>query len=142
MSTYCEVQDVRDRVSDQGVLYVGDDDGDGSLESADDALIQAAIDAASSDIDMYLAGVFADPRTLVGNEWLSVCCVDLATARCVQRKRRELKVFADVAEKKRELLADVAARKLRIPGVIYPGDGTSIEKKRRFGLPMIAQPRG
>lgn len=143
MPRYCTTQDVRDRVSDAGVLFVGDDDFDGTVESADTDLIDQAIDQACCEIDMYLSSIFDDPQTtLDGNVWLKFACVDLAANYFCGRKGQKVPGFKEQADDRIVKLAAIAKGELRIPGAVYPVDSTSIDQRQAFGLPRVAQPGG
>jgi phage gp36-like protein len=139
---YCVVQDIIDRLSSAGVLYLVDDDNDGVLDASESAYIQTAIDEIATEIDAALAPSFNTPLTLDGNVWVKVRAVDLACERLCERKgQNPTQSVTLAAERSRQMLDQVRMRELRVPNAVYPGDGFDIER-RKFGLPLAFNPGG
>jgi len=140
---YCTEQNIIDRLSLAGLMYLLDDDADESYESADSDIVAEAINDASDEIDVYVARWFENPRTtLSGNSWLKGRCVDIACERLCERKGQNVPAsLLSAVGRTREWLAAVATGDLRIPQAVYPTDGTNIEDLREFGLPRVSNPR-
>ena len=143
---YCTVNDVIARLSQSGVLYIVDDDNDGTLDTAEEAYIASAIADASVEIDEALTPWFDDPSQCSGNPWLNVRCIDLACERlCGRKGQTPPETIVARAQYARERL-DLVRRSrnaqdgLRVPGLIYPGD-TDTERNRIVGKPLITKPR-
>lgn len=139
---YCVVQDIIDRLSSTGVLYLVDDDNDGTREASEEAYLQDAIDDISTEIDAALAPSFNTPSSLGGNIWIRARAVDLACERVCERKGQNPPTSVTAAaNRSREMLDQVRRRELRVPNATYPTDGFEIER-RRFGLPLAFNPGG
>ena len=81
--TYAELSDLQAAVAPETLVLLADDDGDGA---ADSVVMDAALAAASAEIDQALAGRYVtplDPAPEVVGRW----CVDLALARLYLRRR-------------------------------------------------------
>jgi len=141
---YCAENDIIDRLSLTGLMYLLNDDDDSSYESPDSALVEGAISDASDEIDVYVARWFDNPRlNLFNNSWLKGRCVDIACERLCERKGQNVPTsLLNAVGRTREWLQAVAVGELRIPQAVYPTDATNIEDRREFGLPRVSNPRG
>jgi hypothetical protein len=125
MSTvyYCSENDVTSRLSYLGLLNCLDVPGDGVLSADDKAeMLTPAIAYASNIVDTYVAQQMP-VATARGaqNEWLRDRAVDVAVARVVGTRGRELpdNVKAD-QERALSMLSDVRMGKILIPAFPYP----------------------
>lgn len=146
MTTYCLNQDVRDRLSEAGVLYCVDDDRDGVIDTDGSALIDDAIAAVSAEIDGYLTPVIeavpVEQSSGNLNRWLRDRCVDLACERLCSRKGKKVVAsISQTAARSRDWLEAVADKAMRVPGLVYPGDGFQTER-RLIGRPVVGNPGG
>ena len=140
MAGYCTEADIITRLSTGSLLYLLDDDNDGSYESADTAIVDQFIEDASGDIDICLQTSFPTPRLLIGNWWLKRAAVDLVSQRLFERKGNGVPTsIMDAADRIREQLDAIRDRRLRVPGATYPMDGFTNER-RALGLPHITNP--
>lgn len=146
MTTYCENQDVINRLSSVGALYCVDDDNDGTLNATETALITDAVESVSAVIDGYLTPVIETvPISQTSgslNRWLRDRCVDLACERLCSRKGKAVvKSIKEMADWARGELDKVQAKEMRVPGLVYPGDGF-VSERRQIGRPVVANPYG
>lgn len=136
---YCTADDVIDRISAAGLVYVADDDGSGSVTADEEsASVSAAISSASAEIDLALAPVALLPIT-ASNEWLRHRAVDLAAERLAERKGQSVPFsLAEAAKRTRAWLEEVRTGRRRVPGLARPSaaDGRSATE----ALPRVVNP--
>ncbi len=138
--SYCSVQDVIDRLSATGLIYVADDDGDGTVSGSETtAAVEASIMAANAEIDAALVGRTNLPIGSPG-DWLRHRGIDLAAERLAERKGHGVPVsLAEAARRSREWLEEVRTGKRLVPGVTFSAsssaDGTSPP-----GFPRVVNP--
>lgn len=137
---YCDPEDVIDRLSGTGLVYVADDDADDVASQAEQsASLDHALAAAGAEIDAALAPHVALPLA-ASNPWLRQRAVDLAVEHLVERKGSGVPAsLAAAAARSRIWLEAVRAGKLRVPGLAYPGDSFARERGA-LGLPRVANP--
>jgi hypothetical protein len=144
---YCTAQNLIDYLSDAGVAYLTDDDGDGMVSPAEQtAAIDAAIAKAGADIDGALCMWFDAVPVTQENEWLRYRALALAAEYVCGRKGGAVPAaITEQAERARfdlGLTAEfggVRTGQLRVPGLTYPVDSEP-EALRRFGLPRVGNP--
>lgn len=138
--SYCSLQDVIDRLSATGLIYVADDDGDGTVSGPETtAAIVASILAADAEIDAALVGRTTLPISSPG-DWLRHRGIDLAAERLAERKGHGVPIsLAEAARRSREWLEEVRTGKRLVPGVTFAvsrtADGTSPP-----GFPRVVNP--
>ncbi len=142
---YCSRADLTDRLSDGGVDFVADDDGDGAVTEAEKvATLDRAIVAAGAVIDQALCPwintlpVTQDDGSR--NETLKLIAVDLASERLAARAGGTVpSAFTEAAVEAKERLERVRMGEERVCGLVYPTDGFETER-RRLGSPKVANP--
>jgi phage gp36-like protein len=139
--SYCSVQDVIDRLSETGVLYVADDDGNGSLSSDEtQRAIRSSIDAADAEIDAALASRVTLPIG-GGNEWLRYRSVDLSAERLAERKGQSVPTsLKEAARRSRQWLEEVRQGTQLVPGLTLFANPTSSATSSAPGSPRVANP--
>lgn len=139
---YCERTDLRERLSETGLVYVADDDGDDEVSSAElAASLDRAIAAAGTEIDAALTPHVALPLTTIP-AWLRQRAIDLAAEHLAERKGGAVpESLMKAAERSRQWLDAVRLGELRVPGLAYPLD-TFAHEVRKHGLPRVANPAG
>lgn len=137
---YCGRQDVIDRLSASGVIYVTDDDGDNGDPSPDElAFIDQAIAACDAEIDAALLPYIPIPID-GSNEWLRHRDVDLAVERVIERKGQSVpSSLTEAAHRSRQWLEMVRKGEMRVPGLTYPSDSTT-GMDAPIGLPRVVNP--
>lgn len=88
VQTYCVIADVKDILSDNGVLYRTDDNEDGSVAgSGTESTVQShAIEFAAVKMNMYLQQTAYTLTALANNEWCKWCnAVKAAVILCRRR---------------------------------------------------------
>ena len=123
MSEYCTPEDVRNRLTANGYLNVGDLDGDG-LVNADElaASISSAIEGAGAEIDYALIN-HQPPYPLVvarasGNIFLRTRAVDLAAWLVTTNGGRDVpSSFESAFQRAIEMLEGIRDRGHEVPGL-------------------------
>lgn len=133
--SYCTREDVVRQLSERGLAYLVDDDGDDSASGAELAALDAAVESAAAEIDLALLPHVWLPLT-TPNAWLRDRAVDLACERLAQRKGQSVPAsLAAAARRSRVWLEQVRTGQIRPPGLDYAGDA---DPRRRFaGLPRV-----
>lgn len=88
VQTFCTIADVKDLLSDNGVLYRTDDDESGAVAgSGTESTVQShAIELAAVKMNMYLQQTAYTLTALANNEWCKWCnAVKAAVALCRRR---------------------------------------------------------
>ncbi len=138
--SFCEVQDIIDRLSATGILYAVDDDNDGTREASEEAYLQDAIDfAESTEINPTLLTITETPSIYEGNDTLKWWTVDIASERVAQRKGQTApESLTQAAQRARDFLTLFREGKYMIPGIKPPAVQRDIEF-RNLGRPRIAR---
>jgi phage gp36-like protein len=138
---YCSVQDVIDRLSASGVIYLADDNGDGSISNAEMLVaVQSSIDAASSEIDAALIDRISLPIA-EPNEWFRHRGIDLAAERLAERKGQGVPTsLVEAARRSRDWLEEIRTGERAIPGV-SPLPSAVGPTSTVAGWPRVANPR-
>jgi phage gp36-like protein len=122
-STYATINDLTSRLSSSGLLYLVDDDDNGSLSPTETSYLTDALRFTAPEIDMALDRFVNFPFDGSGNDWLVRIHLDLACAWLSARKggkvAEDLQKSADLA---REWLERVRNFEIRVPGLVYPID--------------------
>ena len=86
--TYCTVADVKDILSDNGVLVRTDDDESGAVAgSGTESTVQAnAVDRAASKMNMYLEQTAYTLVSLANNAWCKWCNATIAAVEFCKRR--------------------------------------------------------
>lgn len=139
---YNKQQDVIDRLSETGVLYLADDASAGSVSAAVQERIDDARRDAAAEVDAALAPWLVvvpfsqDEDSL--NPWLRARSIDLAAERLAERKGTVVaESITLAATRARELLEHVRTGRMRAPNVPYPVDSFD-DAKRQIGRPRVA----
>lgn len=138
---YCSRDDLTNRLSGTGLLFVADDDADDAVSEAEQAAtLDQAISAAAAELDAALT-----PHVLLplveSNEWLRHRAIDLAAEHLAERKGAAVpESLKTAAMRSREWLEKVRSGDLRVPGLTYPTDAHAREV-RQLGLPRVSNPR-
>jgi phage gp36-like protein len=138
--SYCSRQDIIDRLSASGVIYVVDDDGDNNTPSPDElAYIDQAIAACDAEIDAALLPYVSIPIDGF-NEWLRHRDVDLAVERVIERKGQSVpSSLKEAADRSRRWLELIRKGEMRVPGLAYASD-MSGEADSSLGQPRVVNP--
>lgn len=132
---YCTIQDIKDRLSDTGILFTVDDDDDNTLDSSEEDFIERIQAETRSEVDAALCNWFELPLTgsNTSNEWLRRVHLDLATERLLERKAPQQisPPIKDAAARARQWLEQVRLGDFCIPELTYPTDSFSTELKDR-----------
>lgn len=137
---YCTRQDLIDRLSATGLVYVADDDGDHEVSSdEEESAMDAALLAADAEIDAALLPFVMLP--IAGNnEWLRHRAVDLAVERAIERKGQTVPPsLAEAARRSRQWLEKIRTGAMRVPGLEYTSDAPA-EGTTSFGRPRVINP--
>lgn len=139
--SYCSREDLVNRLSGTGLLFVADDDADETASEAEkQATLDQAIAAAAVELDAALTPHVPLPLT-TENEWLRRRAIDLAVEHLAERKGAAVpESLAKAAQRSRQWLEMVRQGELRVPGLAYPTDALE-GAVRRLGLPRIANPQ-
>jgi phage gp36-like protein len=133
--SYCTRQDVVRQLSERGLAYLLDDDGDGETSSGELEPLDAAIESASAEIDLALRPHVHLPL-VEPNVWLRDRGVDLAAERLAQRKGQDVPPsLAAAARRSRVWLEQVRTGQIRPPGLEYAADADP--RARLAGLPRV-----
>ena len=137
---YCTRQDLIDRLSETGLLFVTDDDADeAASERERTASLDRAIVAAGVEIDAALLP-HSDVPVTASNDWLTQRAIDLAIEHIAERKGSIVPAsLAEAARRSRTWLDQVHRAQLRVPGLVYPADRFP-DAVRRAGLPRLCNP--
>ncbi|MBX9655928.1 DUF1320 domain-containing protein [bacterium] len=137
---YCDRQDVIDRLSASGIIYVTDDDGDNGDPTPEElGYIDQAISACDAEIDAALLPYVSIPID-GSNEWLRHRDVDLAVERVIERKGQSVPTsLKDAADRTRRWLELIRKGEMRVPGLAYPSDLSS-EVDSSLGRPRVVNP--
>lgn len=145
VTTYAEYDDVLSRLSDGGILYVVDDDGDGTVSPYEKARVTDAIESAAGEINAALRPFFTVPISQTSgslNAWLKTRAVDLSLYYlCLRRGGAVPGSVQAQADLSRELLERVRKDELRVPELSYPAEAVTQEELDRIGLPVVANVR-
>lgn len=124
MAEYCSATDVTNRVTDAGVEYCADRDGDGQV-GADEitAYVTPAIAYAGREIDFAVCDQFPPATARAqGNGFLKDIAIDLAVERlCSTGTGGIPDSVAAAAERSRALLKQIKMG-ARIPDFVYPAE--------------------
>lgn len=125
---YCTETDIVGRLSFLGLLNCIDVPGDGVLSADDRAeMLAPAVAYASNLVDTYLAQQIpiATARGS-GNQWLKDRATDIAVARVIGSRGREIpeNVKAD-QDRSISLLQEIRTGQYQIPGFPYPAPANS-----------------
>ena len=111
--SYADQNGLGARLAPELLVMLADDDGDGV---ADTAILTAALDDASAEIDQALSGRYVTPVSPVPN-LLIRWCVDLAVAGLFRRKREGLpREHAEEAALTRRTLEAIASGLANLSG--------------------------
>jgi len=138
---YCSRQDIIDRLSAGGVIYVTDDEGDDGDPSPDElAFIDQAIAACDAEVDAALLPFVSLPIGTT-NEWLRHRAVDLAVERVIERKGQSVPTsLMEAAKRTRQWLDLVRKGEMRVPGLAYSSDSDTVAEVSA-GWPRIINPK-
>lgn len=121
MGVYCTEEDIELRLTSGGLDGICDRDRDGTRDPDTDALIDEAIQYASSIMDQHLIGLF--PLQTVqsaGNPLLTQICVDIAIERLASVGSGNPSDAVYISAKRaRERLVKIRNREEYIPGISY-----------------------
>lgn len=142
MAEYCTAQDVQNRLTESGLIYAADRDGDGAVSPGEmTAHVTSAIQYAGNLIDAAIASYLLPANARgQGNSWLRDRCVDIACARVTSNGGDEVpeRIGTD-AEKSMDMLDEVRSGDLHVPGLTIPPPYNSDRRTR--GLPRAVNPR-
>lgn len=142
---YCSRQDIENRLSRAGLLWLVDDDLDGKAnETEKAAAIDVAIAQAGTEIDAALAPIFDSvPLPDAGeNEWLKYKALDLAVEWLANRRGKNAPdQVVKAADRARAILERVRLMQYRVPGLVYPTDQVAETDRQRLGRPRVTNPR-
>lgn len=137
---YCTAQDVRDRCGEHGVRVQFDDDATGTLSAGEEAMFQRIIDEIAADIDNVLKCRVSSPRAWDGNATLKNWAVALASERVAMRKgNKVMRSFERIADRVRDEMAEFAAGRMVIDGIVTPTQARPKYERARLGLPRVAR---
>lgn len=142
MAEYCSSQDVQNRLTEAGVIYAADRDGDGAVSPGELAAhVTSAIQYAGNLVDAALAAYLLPGNARgQGNAWLRDRCIDLACARVCSNGGDEVpKRIAAAARSAQKWLDEVRDGDTRVPGLSIPPPYNSDRRTR--GLPRAVNPR-
>ena len=138
--SYCTQQDLIDRLSATGLVYVADDDGDQAVSGGEEGTaLDAALASADAEIDAALLAFVTLP--IAGaNEWLRHRAVDLAVERAIERKGQTVPTsLMEAARRSRQWLEMIRTGAMRVPGLEYTSDA-STDGVHSFGRPRVINP--
>lgn len=138
---YATADQVIDRIGDEGARLLVDRDGSGAISSAELAHITTECGEASRFIDAHLATYFSVPLTgsAANNQTLNDWCIWLVIESLAARLTAVPLPWQVKAQMVRDNLERVRTGQLRVPGLTYPGDGFTTER-RAIGRPVVANP--
>lgn len=132
-STYATLQELKNRLTDQGYLNLADRDSDGFVEAADQTKIEEAIESANLIIDGYVQNVInpTDARSQ-SNGFLRDRCVDIACYYAASLGGRDIpETFIAFRDDSVAMLKQIASNKMQIPGMGYPRNSATGSKTSR-----------
>lgn len=136
---YCSSDDLVQRLSASGIVYLADDDGDQSASPSEQSLaIDAAIASADAEIDAALAARVTTPAP--ANDWLRHRAIDLAAERLAERKGLSVpESLAAAARRSRAWLEEVRQGTRAIPG-LAASNLDSVGPAPGAGQPRVLNP--
>jgi len=141
-STYATLDNLKDRLTDQGYENIADRNSDGFVEAADQSKVEQAIESANLIIDGYIQNVI-EPTEARGqsNGFLRDRCVDIACYYAASLGGRDIpETFVAFRDDAVSMLKQIASGRMQVPGMSYPRNTTTGSKTLR--IPRSFNPGG
>jgi phage gp36-like protein len=129
---YCSRDDVIGRLSQEAIDYLLVDSNDPWANEENLTILDDIIRSVSADVEFYLTPYFTTPMSqddASRNEWLKTRTVDLASHRVCGRCARSVpETIKEAAANAVALLEIIASGDMRVPNLVYPTDGYTLER--------------
>jgi phage gp36-like protein len=135
---YATKPDLEKRLGSDTLVSLADDNRDGV---ADDDVVNAVLNQASSKIDLYLSSRYAVPLTYVPSIIMEIC-VSLAVPLLFVRKREQIsKEHIDFHEAAANMLYSLKTGEISLFGLICRtlAESTTLEKSKHFSPENLAE---
>ena len=138
-------QDLIDAASQEGMHFLGDDDGNSSLATSEsNAVLDYAVREATATIEGAIAPWVVVPLVQDDarlNAWLRQCWIALGRQAMASRMGREVpRSWQESAVEWKQRLELVRMGRYRVPQLTYPMDRDT-ELKRLRGKPIVLNPK-